>query len=147
MPELMEEQGVVIELKGNQAKVQMKESSACEACPGRHGCRALYSLFGKKAMVMEALNPEGAQVGQQVVVSFKSEQVPKASLIMFIIPVAGLLIGSIFGYYLNVWGNRDISSLIFGILGITVTFLAIKRYCRKYEQDHSYIPTIIRVVG
>lgn len=147
MPEVTEEQGVVIELKGNQAKVQMKENPACESCPGHGACYAIGSLFGKRVMVMEALNQEGAKVGQQVVVSFKSEQVPKASLIMFIIPVAGLLIGSIFGYYLNVWGNRDISSLIFGILGVTVTFLAIKRYCRKYEQDHSYTPTIIRVVG
>lgn len=147
MPESIEEQGVVIELKGNQAKVQMKESPACESCPGHGACHAIGSIFGKRIMVMEALNQKGAQPGQRVVVSFKSEQLPKASLIMFIIPVAGLLIGSIFGYSLNVGENRNISSLIFGILGITVTFLAIKRYCKKYEQDPSYTPIIIRVVG
>lgn len=147
MLESIEEQGVVVELKGHQAKVQMKENPACESCAGHGACHAIGSIFGKRVMVMEALNPEGAQVGQQVIVSFKSEQLPKASFIIFIIPVAGLLAGAILGYCLNVGGNRDISSLIFGILGVTLTFLAIKQYCTRYDRDTSYRPTIIKVVG
>lgn len=147
MPELIKEQGVVIELKGNQAKVQVKESPACESCPGHGACHAIGSMFGKRVMVTEALNQEGAQVGQQVVVSFKSEQVPKASLIMFIIPVVGLLAGAILGYYLNVGGNRDLSALIFSILGVTATFIGIRQYCKRYEQDPSYKPTIVQVIG
>lgn len=147
MPELIEEQGVVIELKGNQAKVQMKENPACGSCPGHSACHAIGSMFGKRVMVMEALNQEEAQVGQQVVVSFKSEQLPKASLIMFIIPVIGLLAGAILGYHLNVGGNRDLSAVIFSILVVTATFMGIRRYCKKYERDPSYRPTIIQVIG
>lgn len=147
MPELMEEQGVVIELKGNQAKVQMRENPACESCPGHGACHAIGSMFGKRVMVMEALNQKGARVGQQVVVSFKSEQVPKASLIMFIIPVVALLAGAILGYYLNVVGNRDISALIFSILSVTATFIGIRRYCKRYERDPSYRPVIVQVIG
>lgn len=147
MAEFIKEQGVVIDLKGDQAKVQMEESPACESCPGRGCCNAIGSLFGKKVRVMEALNQQGARVGQQVVVSFKSEEVHKASLIMFIIPVIGLLAGAILGYYLNIGGNRDVSSLICSILGVTVTFLAIRQYCTRYDQDTSYRPSIIKIVG
>lgn len=144
MAHIREEEGEVIAVEGNQAKIRVRRSPACDSCSSAGTC----GLVGKDEMVLTALNPIGASEGQKVGVSFKVEDQVKASFILYLIPVVGLVTGALIGYSLHFFGDKEISAAVFSLLFVALTFLGIKYYAHiRYAKDQSYIPTITKVVA
>ncbi|MDI6789107.1 MAG: SoxR reducing system RseC family protein [Thermodesulfobacteriota bacterium] len=144
MAHIREEEGEVIAVEGNQAKVRIRRSPACDSCSSSSSC----GLLGKGEMVLTALNPIGASEGQKVDVSFKVEGGVKASFILYLIPVVGLVAGALIGYSLHLFGDKEISAAVFSLLFVALTFLGIKYYAHiRYAKDQSYIPKITKVVA
>lgn len=98
-------------------------------------------------MMILAANPLNADAGQRVRIAFKAETKGKATTILYIIPLIGLLLGAFVGDALDPFGNRDASAAFFCLLFVGITFLGIRYYSyRKYERDVAYKPTIVEIV-
>lgn len=144
MAHIREEEGEVIAVEGNQAKVRVRRSPACDSCSTRKTC----GLLGEGETVLTALNTVGASKGQRVRVSLKVEGEVKASFILYLVPLAGLVAGALIGYHSQVLGDKEISGAVFSLLFVALTFLGIKYYAHiRYAKDQSYIPTITKVVA
>jgi sigma-E factor negative regulatory protein RseC len=126
--ELKKEKGTIIGISGQKAKIKLVGSTACKGCPGAGLC----SMLGKRYMRLEAENPLGAKTGQEVMVSIPTESELKAAFIVFIIPTISLFVGAILGYYLNLLGNQNFSSLFFLTLFVVLSFLGIRQYSKRY---------------
>ncbi|MDO9462404.1 MAG: SoxR reducing system RseC family protein [Deltaproteobacteria bacterium] len=144
MAHIREEEGEVIAVEGNQAKIRVRRSQTCDSCSSSSSC----GWFGKDEMVLTALNSAGASKGQKVRVSFKVEGQVKASFILYLIPVVGLVTGALIGYSFQFLGDKEISAAVFSLLFVALTFLGIKYYTHiRYAKDQSYIPKITKVVA
>lgn len=138
---LKEEMGKVIEILDKKAKVQLEYTEVCKSCPGSSMCRAL----GQGRMVMEAENPIGAEVGQKVIVSHYCEDELKASLILYGIPLVCFLGGCFLGNWLNLLGEKNLSTFLGGLFCMMLSFLGIKVFSTRYE-TRGHKPVITRAL-
>ena len=88
----MEEQGVIVEIKGELAKVAITPQYSCAHC----AARALCPQSGGKVYT-EALNPWGAQVGDLVKVEMPAKRVYQSTFLIFFMPLIGLALGFVIG--------------------------------------------------
>jgi positive regulator of sigma E activity len=87
MEDEMEERGVVIEKSPGKAQVRIERSESCEGC---HGC--LYSDTGKY-MVAEVIDRIGVSIGDVVKIATEGASPLKASVMLFLFPLAMLFAG------------------------------------------------------
>lgn len=138
------EQGVVLEkIPPNLAKVRVPRSAGCEACHNEHCCEP----FGDNQMVITAENDPGAETGQQVQVDFVSEGSGKAIAVLYLIPLAAMIIGAILGHNLGFFGRADASAALMGFFFLLLSFLGIYGYNRlKWSRDVRLQPRITRII-
>lgn len=87
----IEESGTVVEVRGRTALVRLKRSSSCSGCASAGLCHA---GRGENEQLLEALNEAGAAVGAAVRVAVPARAVVTASARIYLLPVAGLLVGA-----------------------------------------------------
>ena len=83
------ESGLVLELEGDFAWVQLQENSACSTCSTKATCRP--SDSGMNRLLVE--NPLQAPVGSKVAVAEKGRVTLKLSFLQFGLPLLSLLLG------------------------------------------------------
>ncbi len=101
----MEEEGVIVELNGEMAKVAITPKFACVHCAARAVC----TQSGDKVYT-EAINPLGAQVGDLVKVEMPAKSVYGSAFLLFFMPLLMLALG--FGVSQVVGFSLGISILI-----------------------------------
>ncbi len=142
---MLTERGVVISVEGNRAKVQVTRSAMCAHCESQGTCNALGS--SPKAVV-SAVNQVGAGQGDLVEVSMKESRVLKAAALVYLVPVAGLVLGAMVGdslaasMHISADAGAGLGSLLGIAAGLAVTAVA----GRKASQSGDALPVISRVV-
>ena len=139
----MAEKGQVTQIKpNNKAVVKMLRTEACAKC-------RVCMTFSSKEMVMEASNQCGADVGDWVELEMQHDGFFNAVMIMYAFPCAGLLIGVLLGYfwlYSLVPGfNREVLSLLCGLVGILICHIVIKKNNYRCENNAKYTPIAARM--
>ncbi len=137
----MKEIGTVISASGPRAKVLINRHAACGDCGA---CQV-----GREKMVMETIakNPAHAKPGDTVSVEMQFVSVLKASFIAYGLPLLGLLIGSLIGWYAAPGLGMDqvLTSFFSGILLIAVIY-GIIALCEKKGLFHTkYDPVITEI--
>lgn len=117
----MEEIGRIMELNGKEALVKIERHSACSKCT--HKCNLASSTHESDEIKVKVNNPIGASKGQLVKLEMREEPLVLASLIVYLIPLLGLITG----YFAGIWlaptlGYRAGEGI--GIIG-SLVFLAI----------------------
>lgn len=141
--ELIEEEGVVTKILGNgRIQVTVKRSEACDTCHSKKNCMA---LIESGQILVEAHDEVNAEVGQRVVLSQDSAVILKASFLVYLLPVAGLLCGVFVGRILSglLGMNPELLMPLAGLLGAGSVYYLISRK----SFGPSYIPTATRVVS
>ena len=87
----IEESGTVVEVRGPTALVRLKRSSACSGCASAGQC---HTGRGAGEQLLEARNEAGAAAGDAVRVAVSARAVINASARIYLLPVAGLLVGA-----------------------------------------------------
>ncbi|MGL6107044.1 SoxR reducing system RseC family protein [Romboutsia sp.] len=141
----MEQQGYIVEIvDSNTAKLKIQRHSACASC----GKCATTSE--KKDVIVEVDNTIGAKVGDRVAVNMESVNVLKAAAIVYILPLIGLLGGTIITYYvLSAIGSVNNIEIISGAVGgilTVVSFLILKLNDNKFRDSREYIPIVTKVL-
>jgi sigma-E factor negative regulatory protein RseC len=106
-------------------------------------------LGGGKEMEVEAINDAGAKVGQNVVISFDTTPLLKATFLLYVVPILFLMVGAIIGDKMAPIFNFDVStfSLITGLLFFGLAIMLVKSKGNKMAKKDKYRPKIIRILS
>ncbi len=141
---MIEEEGIVVEVTGDIAKVAIMKKSACEKCSASGVCHPGDQEY------MEAANPLGAKKGQKVQVVLAPQVYLKASIILYGIPmtifVAAAIAGKNLGLRYGTESTSDLWAFIAGMVCMVVSFVFIRMYNKKVENTEQYKPIIVKIL-
>lgn len=133
------EQGLVIEVIGDVAKIKVGRHSDCKncgACPGND------------SVIICAKNKAGAKCGQRVEFEVKEANVLWAAFIVFILPLIALFVGAMIGGFIG--KSFGVSITIFQIIGglvAAVASLIFVKICDKNTaKNNKSMPVIVKIL-
>lgn len=139
----MNRNGVVTEVKGDRAVVQLLKHTACGECGACH--------LGddSKHVRIECANEPGAQVGEFVEIDLESPNVLGAAFIMYTIPLAALILGVVigslaFGALLGPQ-YKEIAAAILGVGLMAASYFVIRGKEDKFSTSQKYLSRITKI--
>ncbi len=118
---------LIHQLPGNRAKVKIPRRERCSECQNYGLCVP----FGSSHMVLEAMNQVGARPGQVVQVTFSPQGTLRIPLLLYLLPLAALIVGVLLGRWMDFLGSPNASSAVLSLGLIALTFSALRLYTRK----------------
>lgn len=131
-------------IEGLFARVDIPRKSACE------GCTVDICKPDEQSMVIEALNPVKARVGQKVKVVFKPYAYTKESFIVYGIPALAIIGGALIGRLLSDYFKEidtDLLSALFGFGAFAIALFAVKLWSKRAEKKVEYKPVIEEILS
>jgi len=102
-------------------------------------------------MIIKADNEIRAEVGDRVVVAISSKTFFKASAVIYLLPVAALIAGGVFGKSiaprLNLNIKSEAVSAIFGFASLLLSFVAVKLLSARIGESKANQAKIIKVLN
>lgn len=142
----MDEIGVVLKTEGRFARVSIpKKGGICEQC-SMGTCDVK-----QEGAELDAINKVNAREGQKVRVSIRPYTYVKGSLIVYGLPMLGLIAGAILGKefagsFSFLSSDPDIVSAIVGFTVFFVSFALVKLWSMKAEKKVGYKPVIEEIL-
>lgn len=122
MEKIME--GVVIETRGQTAKVRISKHNDCENCG---------ACAGSSALVLDAVDELKVQAGQRVYVKVKERSTLLAAFTVYILPLLVIGLGIMIGYFLSL--KLMVSSELLMVLGGIAFGLAAVYILRRLDKS------------
>ena len=134
-----DEEGIVVEVNGNTAKVRAAKHGDCKncgACPGDN------------AIVLDTQNPIGAKPGQLVAFAIQETNMLQAAFIVYIMPLVAIFVGALAGGKLaDKFGQTVISFQIGGgILAFVLSIIYVKLYDKSSRKNIKMQPVITKIL-
>jgi len=147
---MLEEDGIVVSVLEGMAEVRVTPKSACGSCSARSGCGTslIASLFPERSSRFKVRNTLGAVTGEQVVIGLHESALQSASLMLYLIPLAGLILGAVSGVYLTeriFHSPSELLTILFGFGGMGAGFALIKYLSQHARSLGHYQAEIIRI--
>ena len=133
----MKEEGRVIEIEGNIAKVQIERKALCDSC---RAC----NMSSGDVMIADAENVASAKVGEKVEVEIDSPRYLKVVFTVYIFPLIGLIVGYIIGESIT---NSELAGIFSGIGGLFLCFGLIYSYDKRLRRSGKLKSKISRVIS
>ncbi|BAO44052.1 SoxR reducing system RseC family protein [Thiolapillus brandeum] len=148
---MLEEEGVVLEINNGLAEVLTQRKSACGSCAAKNGCGTslVESLFPQRSRAFLAKNEVGAKEGDQVILGLDEAALQMASLLVYLVPILGLIAGAMLGTWLGsklATGYVEILSILGGSGGFFVSLSVVRHYSDALSGKHEYQAQILRVI-
>ena len=138
----MEQYGEIAENKGNIALVNIQRHLICGEC-GKCG---IMSGADRRNITIEAHNPIKAKEGQRVRIESDDRQVIFIAFMLYIVPLAGLVVGILAWIQLagsfGIEGSQELQAVAVGLVLMVVIFLIIRNWDRRVKDDPRYKPVI-----
>ncbi len=139
-----EQEAIVIELHDEMAVVESTPSSQCGGCHSQNSCQGGAAAKTVQALV---LNPLGAQVGDRVVVSADPMSLLLGSLMIYVLPLFGLIIGASAGYLLtDPQSESNLYSLLGAVAGLGAAFALIAHLNPRFKNEQRFAPRIAEIL-
>jgi sigma-E factor negative regulatory protein RseC len=120
-----QEEGTVVEIRGDVAEVMLQRSRFCE------GCGSCCVVVDDDSMLAEAINDIGAEQGDRVVVELPASTSIRAAYILYGVPLLafllGLGLGALLGSALFGGGFGVILGLVFGFGFLALSYVLLSR--------------------
>ena len=131
-------------VEGATATVSVPKKSGCE------GCSLKTCKPEEQFMMIEALNPLQARVGEKVRVTMKPYTYLKGSMVIYGIPALALVAGAVVGKeffspYLK-GHDPDIVSAVFGFGAFAVSFILVKLWSGRVGRKAESKPVIEEIL-
>lgn len=141
-----EAEGIVKEVKDRRALVLIDRQAMCGQCSAKGFCNM---LGGGKEVMSDTINTIGAEVGDTVTIGLPFGAVTKASMVVYTIPLMGLIGGAIIGYLLGgLYGfDVNVSTLICSFVCLGASMVAVKFASISLSKKPSFQPEIIKIVN
>ncbi|MES2013028.1 MAG: SoxR reducing system RseC family protein [Pseudomonadota bacterium] len=123
---MMEEHAIVTGLVDSQATLEIERRTACGLCGQKRGCgNATWGkLLGHKSHAFTAENPIKANVGDSVVVGIDERVVLNSALLLYGVPLLGLLVGTVLA---DMFFKNEFYVILGAAAGLVLAFLWVKR--------------------
>ena len=149
---MLEEEGVVLAVHGDIAEVVTQKKSACGSCAAKSGCGTslVESLFPSRTRSFRARNEVRARKGDQVVIGLDESALQTASLLIYLVPLLGLIGGAILGTWLGSspdGGTAELFSILGGAGGFFVFLAAVRRYSDMLSSKPVFQARVLRVLS
>lgn len=133
------EEGIIIEVVDNIAKVKVgrhSDCSNCGACPGSN------------SVIIDANNKIGAKLGQRVEFEVKETNVLSGAFIVFVMPIIVAFIGVLCGRFLATYIGANINAfqIAGGIIAFLLSLIFIKLFDKAATLSEESKPVIIRIL-
>ena len=145
---MIEETAQVVAAEGEFVWVETQRQNTCGGCAANKGCgtSALAKVLGNKLTRVRALNRGVAQVGDQVVIGIDEQALVRGSLAIYMVPLAGLLLGAVVGALMStrllVAGEGLTIGL--GVVGLLLGLGWVRGFTGRIHNDSRYQPVVIR---
>ena len=139
----MREKAVVISNRGNEAKVEIIRSSACDHC---QGCDVGTK---KKTIEVWAKNPIKAKVGQTVEIELEAATMLTATFITYVIPLFAFIMGIGLGYkgaMIMAIALEEIFALFTGLIMMGFSFYGVHLYSNSASKSQKYNSSIVNIL-
>lgn len=139
------EEGIVIKIDSDLARVRTTKSSACKSCTAKNSCS---STAAGKDMEVDAINMAGAQVGDRILLHFETASLLKATFLLYIFPILCMLFGASVGHWLSMKHGLNVSavSAIAGFSCLILAFVMVRTKANKMAQNERYRPKIVKIL-
>jgi sigma-E factor negative regulatory protein RseC len=133
------EQGIVLAREGNTWVVAITKGAGCGGCEAQAGCisSAVSRLQSQTLLPIPVAPGDAYQVGDSVTVAISGKALRSASLIAYLAPLIGLLVGIAAAGRLS-----DAAQLALGVLGLLCGFGVAKGLLR-YLSPQGLAPEIV----
>jgi sigma-E factor negative regulatory protein RseC len=141
--------GYVIETRGGRALISTSRRGICNECADRSGCAFDMTLAGEKPEEILAANPVDARAGDTVAFDLPGHTELKLSLIIWVVPLLGLVGGAVAGAALHraLPLSKDPATLLGALAGLALSFLPVLFYDRRARKDPRLEPRILKIVN
>jgi len=128
------------------AEVITDKLDACAACATARNCP---SSCKSTRMVTRVFNRAGAREGDMVSIYQSTRSVLQSAALLYLIPVACLIIGALIGAGLSNWLAMDESSsaVLFGLAGLGFGFLSLARFSKRISTKSRLTPSIVNIIA
>lgn len=138
------ETGTVVVVETDSLWVETIQKSACEVCVAEKGCgqKFLSKLAGKTTRIRVLLNKQSKQhysLGQSVTIGIPEDVIVLASLLVYLLPVLGALVGVAF---VGTSGG-DLQGITGALSGLLLGGLLVRLYSKKSRNDLRYNPVLV----
>lgn len=128
---MIEELAQVVAVRGGTVEVVARRHTACGSCSAKSGCGTslLADWFPQRPLRFEVENAIGAGMGDDVVVGLDESLLQRAVLLLYGLPLGGLLAGALVGEQLSAglgW-HSELGAVVLGLLGLTAALLANRK--------------------
>jgi len=127
---MIEQQATVIRVSEDVAEVEVQRQTACGTCSAKGGCGTalLASLFSRARITLKLDNRLNAQSGDLVTLGLDENEIQRASVWMYAVPLAGLLLGAVLGERLFIFlrWSQELGSVSIGLLGLIAALIAVR---------------------
>ncbi|MDR3595318.1 SoxR reducing system RseC family protein [Clostridium sp.] len=133
------EQGLVIEVNNDVAKIKVGRHSDCKncgACPGN------------ESIIIRANNKIGAKPGQRVIFEVKETNFLGATFIVFVLPLIALFIGVMLGEFIgkSLGLNIPMFQIAGGIIALALSIIIIRQVDKVAKANTKSLPVIVRIL-
>lgn len=129
----MREEGVIVGVEGERARVRIERSDACSRC-------RVCVPMGDGSMVIEAKNMRGAVIGERVSIEVDDSRHLRAAFMVYILPLMGLIAGCLMGTALA--GSEAVGFLC-GAGMLILVFVVLHWYDKKIGTRDQSWPRIV----
>lgn len=144
---MIEENGVVVELKGKTTAVVMcQKSSLCENCATSGSC-----MLGddEHTRLVDVKNTIGAAVGDHVRIATSTKSFLQSSFLLYIVPLIALVLGAVAGKFVgdhvSTGLDTNLLSAVFGVFFMIGSFVVLRVGSRALDQE-AYQPAIVAIL-
>lgn len=143
----MPRQGIVIETRADTALISTSRRGVCGECAQRPSCSFESALGSDASDEVLANNPLGATPGDQVEFDLPDGVELKLSILIWAVPVIGLLAGAIIGSRLSPALSlpENTAALIGAVAGLFISIVPVIVYDRLAANDPRLVPSITKI--
>lgn len=141
---MIEENGTVLSIKDGIAEVETIRTSSCTSCRARHGCghHTIAKVSNSNRMLMKVIAPSSLAVGQSVVIGIPEDTLLQASLWMYAVPLAGLVLGASLPTLIT---EQTVISIVGAVSGFAGGLWAAKWKSSHEADNPDFYPRVLRI--
>lgn len=138
---MMHTRGLVTGIdKNGDAIVVMDRKNACGGCGSTKTNTCNSCLSGSKIQA-KVLNTKQARKGDIVSVSLSTSKILKGAAALYLIPVAGILLGAFIGA-----GFHETLSMVTGFIGLVIGFFIVRLISERMNANEAMTPVISSII-
>lgn len=139
----MRERGRVVEANGNVAKVEIFRRDECSRCK-------VCGFGSRDKIIAVATNTVGAKCHDEVELELEAAQVVRAAAIVYLIPLAfllvGLYLGTVFASFIDQRDMAQVFAAVFGFGFLGLSYVGVAVYSRR-PAISKYQARVVRILA